>query len=326
MPNIATHALMAHDVLQDIDLEYLSPLISQYPQVYALGSSGPDFLFYYHVLPWQDNANKDEVFSLGNRIHNSNVNAFYQSAIKVINEERDDVLRQIMTVFLAGHLMHWSLDSLGHPYVYYFTGEIANETQYWHFRFESMIDTMMVKQVKQLKLDDLKHYQFVESNALTRKAVAKLYHWVAIEVFDMDVSEDVLAECLLSAAQIAKVLYDPYTLKFPVAYGIEKLAKQAWRYSAHMVTGEIDLKHDVLNLKHEPWLHPCDANIVSTDSFLDIYAKSIERGRACLYAFEAILTKNQVPLTLNAILMDRTYDTGMADPLPMINFKPVYTK
>ncbi|MEI7668077.1 MAG: zinc dependent phospholipase C family protein [Erysipelotrichaceae bacterium] len=326
MPNIATHGLMAHDVLQDIDLAYLSPLISQYNQVYALGSSGPDFLFYYHVLPWQNIDYKDDVFTLGNQIHNSKVNAFFQSALRVIDEEKDQTMRDIMVVFLAGQLMHWSLDSLGHPYVFYFTGEIANETQYWHFRFESMLDTIMVKQVKQLKLEDLKHYQFVESNQITRKAIAKLYHWVAIEVFDIDISEEVLAESLLSAAQIAKVLYDPYTLKIPVAFGIEKLSKQAWKYTGHMVTGTIDTQHDVLNLKHETWLHPCDATITSNDSFLDIYAKSIERGRACLYSLEAILTKQQLPLTLNAILMDRTYDTGLANPEPMVNFKPIYSE
>ena len=56
MPYILTHALMANDVLQDLEAIKLEEIILKYPQVFSMATSGPDFLFYYKALPMQDAA------------------------------------------------------------------------------------------------------------------------------------------------------------------------------------------------------------------------------------------------------------------------------
>ena len=325
MPNIITHALLAQDAIESIDAPTLTELIAKYPRVYAMGSSGPDFLFYYKILPWEKADPTVKVKEIGNLIHSTRINDFYQSALGYIQTVKDDEARDIMTVFLAGHLAHWALDSIAHPYVFAKTGEIGKgATKYWHFRFESMLDTLMVTQVKGYKIENIKMPDFVSSNKVTRKAVAELYRQVVLDLFNEDIDEKIYEECLASMASTAKLLYDPYTLKFPGIQLGERAVGKLWEFSGHMVIGEPDLKHDILNLAHKPWTHPCDDTLVSTESFLDLFMKAKERAKAVLYALDGIITMSQPKSSLNLITRDLTYDTGLKNPPEMKFYDPIY--
>jgi hypothetical protein len=121
---------------------------------------------------------------------------------------------------------------------------------------------------------------------------------------------------------LAKWLFDPYTLKFPVIQGIENRMKLNWKYSSHMVIGDVDTKHDILNLKHKPWMHPVSGD-VSDKSFLDLYHEAILLGQAVLYRLNDILY-NDKQTTLDDLIRDRSYDTGMKDAGAMRFYASVY--
>lgn len=325
MPNIMTHALLAQDTIESIECPTLSALIAKYPRVYALGSSGPDFMFYYKVLPWKKSDPNSNIREIGNRIHSSKVNDFYQSALGVIQTMQDEKTRDIMTVFLAGHLTHWALDSTTHPYIFAKTGQIGKEpTKNWHFRFESMLDTLMVTQFKGFKIENIHMPDFVSSTSEVRRIVAFLYHQVILDLFAQDIDQKILEECLVTMAATAKYLYDPYTLKFPIIQIGEKKAGKLWEFSSHMVIGKADHQHDILNLNHTLWRHPCDETLTSTDSFLDLYQKAHKRAMAALYALEGILNMTQPKVALNLITRDLNYDTGMQNPPDMKFYDPIY--
>lgn len=325
MPNIITHAFLAHDALEAAHCPNLSRLIAKHPRVYAMGSSGPDFLFYYKALPWQKKTPNDApAREVGSRVHTEKISAFYETAITVIEAETDALTKEIMTVFLAGHLTHWSLDTIAHPYVFYFTGEISGATKYWHFRFESMLDTLMITEVKGFKIENIKMPEFVSSTPVVRQAVAKLYKAIVDEVLNLRMDESVYIECLATMESAAKLLYDPYTLKFPAVQLGEKAAKQLWAFSGHMVIGEPDRKHDILNLSHTPWVHPCDDTKVSTASFPELYQEGVERAVGALSALEDVLSGTQPIRALTLITRDLTYDTGLANPSDMMHYRPIY--
>jgi len=325
MPNIITHAFLAQDTIEAIETPTLTALIARYPQVYSMGSSGPDFLFYYKILPWEKADPSVKVKAIGNQIHSGRINDFYQSALGVIQTTQDDTTRDIMTVFLAGHLTHWSLDSVAHPYIFAKTGVIGTgPTKYWHFRFESMLDTLMTTRVKGFKIENIKMPEFVASTKATRKAVAFLYRQIVLDLFEEDIPEAIYEECLASMASTAKLLYDPYTLKFPAIQAGEKLAGKLWEFSGHMVIGEPDTQHDILNLNHALWTHPCDETLTSTESFLDLYLRAKNRAMAALYALEGIITMTQPKASLNLITRDLSYDTGMAKASAMVHYDPIY--
>ena len=71
---------------------------------------------------------------------------------------------------------------------------------------------------------------------------------------------------------------------------------------SHMVTGKLDKKHDVLNLKHHVWNHPSDEIEVSTESFLDLYDKAIIKGQSILEALNKLFfEKGSLVDVLNVI-------------------------
>lgn len=323
MPNIITHALCAQDALEKIHDIPLKTLIQKYPQVYAMASSGPDFIFYYHVMPWQDSRRNPEIYGVGNAIHATQINAFYQRALELIRLEEDPETQDILKVFLAGHLAHWSLDTLAHPFVFYRTGPLAGTTKYWHYRLESMLDTWMVK-VKGFRLDKTRSYEFVASSPVNRQRLSRFYDAIVRDVYGVDLGADIYAECFASMHDTAKYLFDPLELKLPVIRKIEAALKAPWKFSSHMILGTLDTEHDILNLNHAEWAHPCDDALISTKSFTDLYQEATLRAAAGLYALNAIFYDHFKPESLNNLLQDRNYDTGLSNPPEMRFYQPIY--
>jgi hypothetical protein len=324
MPNIATHGLLAQDVLDNAPFQSLAQIIAHYPKAYFLGSNGPDLLFYYLVLPWQYQTGSRRLADIGNRVHAEKIDDFYRAAVELIKATTDNQLKNAMIAFLAGHLTHWSLDTIAHPYIFYKTGPIAGPTKYGHSRFESNIDTLMVKQIKGFSLSKFDIPQLVDVDPLTKRAVAILYPSILKSVFDEEISPEVILDCIASFHKAIKLLNDPHTLKFPLVQLGESLAGIRWSFSCHMVTGVIDEQHDILNLNHTEWKHPCDQTKTSTQSFLDLYAAAQQRAVGVLCALNDVLFKDSVTDQLISLIGDRTYDTGMKNPPEMTNFDPVY--
>jgi len=324
MPNIITHALCAQDALERLGDSPLKSLIQKYPQVYAMASSGPDFMFYFRVMPWQDQSRNTEVYGVGNDIHNSKIDEFYLRAMELIRLEEDPVKQEILQVFLAGHLTHWSLDTIAHPYVFFHTGEMKGKTRYWHYRLESMIDTLMVKAVKKYKLEHTRSYDIVRSTSENRAIIGAYYRNIVRAVYGTDLELEVYEECLASMHSTSKLLFDPYEMKLPFIQKLEKTMKAPWKFSSHMVLGIMDVKHDILNLKHREWVHPCDDRMTSTKSFIDLYQEGVVRALSGLNALNAIFFESYQPLILTSLIQDRNYDTGLANPGPMLYYRPIY--
>jgi len=324
MPNIITHALCAQDALSTVENLDLKRLVQKYPQVFSMASSGPDFIFYYHTFPWQDQSRCSEVYHVGNQIHSTKINDFYLKAIELIQLESDVHKQEIQTVFITGHLMHWSLDSCAHPYIYFHTGEMKGATKYWHYRFESMLDTLMVQKVKKYKLSETKSYEMVYSTAETQDIIADFYEAIVAAVYNVSLGKDIYIECFQSMNTVSKLLFDPHQTKLPFIKILEKQMKTPWKFSSHMILGENDEKHDILNLTHQTWNHPTDPNLSTHESFIDLYQKGVLRAQACLYSLEGIFNQSLKTSSLISILQDRDYETGFANPGPMISYRPIY--
>jgi hypothetical protein len=321
MPNIVTHALCANDVLQQLPNLEIKRVIQKYPRVFSMATSGPDFLFYYKALPFQDSKDAKPVHEIGNVIHKKWINKFYAKAIELIQAENEN--KEILLAFLAGHLMHWSLDHKAHPFVFNRSGEIAGESKYWHYRFESMIDTMMVKQIKGYRLNETKSYEFVDSLPEHRKIIGEFYRKIVLSVFNLDFPTEIYDECFVSMYSLSKMLFDPNTTKFPLVQAVEKTLDLYWKYSSHMVIGKLDTEHDVLNLNHTPWTHPCDNTEISTKSFVDLYDEAVLVGQAVLFRLNDIVFEKKKQ-SLDNILNDLGYDTGKANEMELKFYHSIY--
>ncbi len=324
MPNYITHALCANDILQDLNSNKMVQLIQKYPQVYALGSSGPDFLFYYRTFPWQDQSQNKTVHNVGNIVHSEKINDFYKEALRFCMHETSEEKRNIQLVYLAGHLMHYALDTIAHPFVFFHSGEMKGETKYWHYRLESMIDTVMVKQIKELDLAHVDAVGMVSSTYKVRKILSAFYAQTVKEVYGIDLDHSVYEECFETTPKVVKWLFDPHNLKFAWIQAGERASKNDWLFSSHMVTGKLDKKHDVLNLKHHVWNHPSDEIEVSTESFLDLYDKAIIKGQSILEALNKLFFEKGSLVDVLNVIGNLSYDTGKENAAPMQFYGSIY--
>lgn len=322
IPNVVTHGLMALDVYNKLGESEVRNAIAKHPKAYLLGSNGPDILFYYKVFPWQDQTLNKKVSLYGNAVHERNVNDFYNHAINFIQSTHDVQRRLVLISYLAGHLMHWSLDCLAHPFIFYRSGKIEGETKYWHYRYESMIDSLMITYVKRRNMNKVNIKEFVNVSQFERRVIASFYQMVLSDVFGIETQAEIIDEAIVSMKKILGFLYDPKNLVTPIIKKLEAKMAEPWAFSSHIVNSQLDSEHDILNLSHEPWSNPTDIEDVSTQSFIDLYEESIVLGQEVLSQFNEILRDKRT--SLDDLLQNRQYDTGRVVGKKMEYFNNIY--
>ncbi len=310
MPNVLTHGLMAHQVVQKLDFNQVSQAIEIYPGPFFFGSNGPDFLFYHNRLPHLYNAKIDWIRDLGSKIHNEEINQFYLRGIEYYQLKRDGY--EIFLSFLAGHLCHWSLDSVAHPYVFAKTGLLEGDSEHFHVRFESMLDALMVEKILLKPLKQYPTYKFVKLSSRERRIIALGYQYMIKKTFDLHVPLKELVNSMKTMYQLLHVLFDPSSLRFHTINWLEsKLFNDPYRYTKHVVHPDLDLQRDILNLDHQPWRHPSRPEQVSTQSFLDLFQQAIDRGAYALNLLDISLdTQGEALLEF---IDNRDYEMGTND-------------
>lgn len=321
MPNVITHGLMANEVVQLLEKSDVALAIETYPQLFFFGSNGPDYLFYYRYFSLDEDAKS--MRQLGNLFHDEYINEFYTAAKNHLNRLENDQDKQMALSYIAGHLCHWALDSLAHPYVFHKTGLIEGDTRYDHYRFEAMIDTLVVKRVQNKKFMDVPSYKFVKLNAKEKVSVAKVYQAITFEVLGKRVELKKFVDAMSMTYNFNLLLFDKIGLRSRLIRPIEKyILKDEWVFTSHLVTPDVDIKNDILNLRRDEWSHPCDSEMKSTASFMDLFHQSTIRAYQALNA----LTKDLAHGTnsLEEFIDGRNYSTGLSEPCDMINFDIIY--
>lgn len=324
MPNVLTHRVFAECNLEALVSSNLKSAIEKYPKAYILGSSGPDFFFYYNVWPWLDQKEAQRISKLGSIVHNQKINAFYNHALYLINQQKDKEVKQAMIAYLAGHLCHWSLDSVAHPYIFYRSGAPLKANQYWHYRFESMIDTMILDHVGHLKLKDYHPASIIESDAQTVQAVSQIYVPVMKEVYGVQINQNEIKKAVNDFSKVSRVLFDPNGWKFPLVSTLEQWTGKKWIFSSHMVQAKPNYAFDVLNLKHKIWVHPSHQEFTSDKSFIDLFNEGLVRAKNACLCLEEALDEGYRSEALLSLIADQDYETGMSDQKPMVNFACIY--
>lgn len=321
MPNVLTHGLMAHQVVQKLDFNQVSAAIEAYPGPFFFGSNGPDVLFYHNRLPHLRNPEIDWIRDLGSQIHREKINEFYLAGLEYYQLKRDH--HELFLSFLAGHLCHWSLDSIAHPYVFAKTGLLEGDSEHYHIRFESMVDALMVEKVLLKPLSEFPTYKFVKLTAKERRVLALGYQYMIKKTFDIYVPLKDLDLCMKTMYQILHLLFDKTSLRFHAMNWIEtKLWNDPYRFSKHVVHPDLDTTRDILNLAHKPWRHPAHPEQEFTSSFVDLYHQAIQRGTYALNLLNQVLnTKGEV---LAEFIDHRDYEMGTNDGIPPTIFDLIY--
>lgn len=322
MPNIITHILFTDDVYEKLDDPKYDFLESRL-QLMEVGGNGPDFLFFQNYNPTSF-MKKTPLRKIGNEVHSHSINDFYASAVASIQKEKDPEIRQDMMTYTCGHLCHWALDSIAHPYVFYRTGCCTGKSSWWHHRFESLIDAIMLKVKNDCTISDFKAYETCEVSLEQARAIARIYVPAIRNVYKVDVLPHQILESLNDWCFVEKLFYDKTGTKFKISHSFEKVLRTESMISGFFVPDEPEDPFDTINLLHKEWVHPCDDTIKSTESFFDLYDRAMLRAVEAIQLFyEACQDPDALQPFLD-YLGDRSYDTGLSESKEMKFFDLVY--
>ncbi len=328
MPNIVTHIVFAREMIRDVLEPRALSIVEKDQQLFEVGSNGPDYLFFHDTTP-RHVMKKSKIRQVGTFCHRRDVNAFYQDAIATIRNEKDESIAQDEIIYVMGHLCHWALDSVAHPYIFYRTGSGDKQSQFRHHRIESLIDAAILKIKHNQTIEEFKAYEICNVSMEQARAITRIYHSVAKNVYGIDEKPHEFLQALNDWHFVQKLLYDGNGKKINKFQKVERLIGKIGLVSAMLVPKEPSDPCDICNLLHKQWVHPCDQALKSNDSFLDLYDKALNRANHVINLFlDAIEDPNKEQEWIDFIA-NRNYTKGTSDNEPMIHFDPEmmsYTK
>ena len=297
MPNIWTHFIYGQELMRKLGHDAMLQ-DSQLRRVFNLGCQGPDFLFYYHFLPWKRDK---KMVPLGSAMHQQHCGPFL---IDLIGQVRGRGLYNPAVVYVLGFLSHHLLDRQMHPYVFYQSG-----FKKWnHQRFEIILDTRIAK--KKLRVETWRTPVWKEiyvGPALPKGVVEALSQAAASHYPELvkDVSTEDWEEAYRDMIRAQKLFHDPSGVKRILTLGqIEPLV-----YKKKLPP------LDYLNEARTVWNCPTSKEETYTHSVWDLWEIAMDDGAAvmseAIQALQDIGAKEAFPgHRLAERLGNLSYETG----------------
>lgn len=318
MPNIITHTLFADEMLDLLQDEELTSR----RQLFEIGSNGPDILFFHHMNP-VDFAKKTRLHWYGSELHKDYIDEFYRSALHAVWREKNSEIRKDMIAYVCGHLCHWALDSCEHPYIFYRTGTCQGKSASYHHRFESILDSLMLKLKRNQTIKDYDVTKIVTNPTVEMiRPIARVYVPAIREVFEEDVRPSEIAETIHDWNFMQKLFRDPSGRKIRGFQLLEKPFGMDNQFSGFAVPPVPEDNYDIMNLLHNEWKNP-QTGECSTESVLDLYQKAIKRASKAIVLFlNAAAHPGNAKAETEFIdyLGNRNYEMGTSHPGERIYF------
>lgn len=324
MPNIITHTIFCEEVLKEIKNKKYKTIIENHMHEYRIGTNGPDFLFFYGFYPFWKKQDM-QIANIGATFHNMHINDFYDIAIQQYHNQTNSDLKDAIGTYIIAHYLHWQLDSIMHPYVVYKTGFKEKMSKYYHHRFESMMDTIMLDRYRNETIKSYVAFKNCWLSQYSVKAISNVYCKCIKQCLQQDVSEETIAKSLQDWELAQRYLYDPSGIKYHLVKGYECIVNKPWLFSGNIVRAKIDHHHDVMNDNHKLWLHPC-TGAQSKESVTDLFSRALENAKIGLpLLFNALDDSNKTNLFL-CFIANKTYSNGISEKLPRIHKEVIYRK
>lgn len=310
MPATITHSYFTidvYDVLPDDIKKKIS--LSRFKM---FGQAFDPIMFYnlFSILPGKKIRKKDDYF------HQNKTRDFFINMLKIMREKNLTYDLECCS-FLAGFICHYVLDSNLHPFIIYKTGEFdkKNPLTYKynniHTFMETFIDNDMVKRRENInpykfKLDkfcfDLKEFS-INLDYLIDSTFFKTY-----QIKDMSYIYYKSLKQMKNALVVFRK--DRFGLKKNIYKLVDTFTfKNTFRFEAISYHYPLDDKHNFLNSDHKLWRNPTTYGMTSTESFLDLYMKSIHEAKNIICSSFDYL--NGKYIDLNKVFTNKNYVTGI---------------
>ena len=309
MPATITHAFFAKDIYDILSDEIVENVELQRLKMFAQSMDSLMFYNLFSILPGK------EMRKFQGYFHENDTRNFFINLLEYM--KKNNIKDKDTYSFLIGTICHYALDTTVHPYVVYKTGKFKKDDpgtykyNNVHAFMESFIDNDMVRRrektnpyffdfigycfdTRELSSDLEKAIDYTFDKTFYRKGFSKIYYksikqmkW-ALRLFRKD---------RFGIKKFIYKLVDTFT------------PRSAYRFEAISYHVPLNDTHNYLNNDHTMWRNPCDYDLTSTESFVDLYLKAIEKAKTIITKSFDYLDGKKVDL--NKVFDNSSYITGL---------------
>jgi len=330
MSDLLNHYYCGELVLEKINFGPRS-IIESNRDLFNLGCQGPDFFLYNGVSPWK----KDKgIQNYGGLIHTSPTSELFYIMTDYINNLENQELKKKYLSYLFGYICHHSLDSITHPFIFYYSGvkdnndPTTNIYSHYHKKFEMYLDVFMAKELRKMGPLDFPMGEIFTLNKVDKDIVYTLNKETLKELYGIILEKSDVDESLREAASLLKLFPDKKGTKFKFFSLFEKILKKPYIITKAIITKDIKDTEDYMNLEHHTWIHPCDLNEQRQESYPELFYRAVDETHIKIkQIYELLYNEKLSKEKIHKLFKNISFETGKAvssknkKSPPMVNFK-----
>ncbi len=312
MPATVTHAYFGMDVYNNLPIG-LKELLMDEKKDLRMFAQGMDPFFFYHKISLK-NGKKQQDFAL--YFHTNKTREFFINLVNYIKYNNYYQIPDVMA-YLYGFIAHYVLDSTIHPYVFYKTGEWkkTDKESYkyrgLHHNMEVFLDNYLISKREQEKVHSFKFYDYCFEFKPFSKELEEVIDYAFKETFGINEMSNFYKQALKDMHFALKYFrYDKIGVKRIVYTTCEAItSKSFFPFSVISYHISTDDKKNYLNLDKQEWCHPCLKREKHTDSFDELYDKSLQEALDIIKKVNAYI-KDTKKVDLTKVFKNLSYKTG----------------
>lgn len=310
MPATVVHAYFSQDVY-DI-LPNTIKIKLNVERLRTFGQSTDALMFYnlFNILPGK------KVRSFQKYFHTNKTQEFFINLINYI-KENNYINDSDVCSFLVGAICHYVLDSTIHPYIFYKTGYFnKNDKSTYkynnvHAFMETFLDNDMIRRRENINPYKFKIGKFCLYTKVFSKELDDTLDKVFEQTFEFKNMSKIYSKSLKQMKRSIVVFRQD---QFGVKKFFYKLAdtftsKKTFRFEAISYHYPIQDRHNFLNENHKIWRNPTTYDMTSTESFLDLYLRSLKLAKVIVCASFDYITGKEIDL--EKVFNNNSYITGL---------------
>lgn len=314
MPSIYVHTMFSRDVKNKLDKK-TQELINQKEQFYKMFSQSFDNLYYYNFLSLRKGK---DIRGFGTYCHRNNTQKYL---FNIINYIKDNNLKDNAEVmcYLYGSLNHYAADSIIHPFIYYKTGRYSSarkeQTKKYigiHADTELRLDAYFYEKETSQSFKKYKIYNDLYRKLTFSKDLKNAIDYVFEKTYSKKNMGNIFNKSYNQSNLVYKLLmYDPYGIKLFCYKIMDYLSPNKTKKIASFCLHKEPIEESFFNNKHNHWCYPIDMDLISDESFDDVYKKAIKRAVELIKATNKYISNKLSEEELLNSIKNYNYMTGV---------------
>jgi len=309
MPATITHAYFAKDVIDILPKNIEKELDIKRCMTFAQGTDSLMFYNLFSIFPGKRIRKFYEYF------HNNKSQEFFINLLNYVKDNKID--NPDVFSFIVGFICHYVLDSNLHPYIIYKTGIFNknNPSTYKynnaHHFMETFIDNDMISRRTNINPYKFRIRKFCFDTSYFSDSLRETINTTFYDTFHVSDMSRIYRRSLRQMKHYLTIFRrDPYGIKKFFYMLIDTFTPRKWyRFEAISYHYPLEDRHNYLNSDNSLWRNPTTYDMTSTESFVDLYLKSIKQAKVMICASFDYL--NGKDIDLKKIFTNNSYVTGL---------------